>query len=98
MSTLRTACAADPRPLSRLRESIVFQGIVRVKGGEKRKKLAIDSFEFSRFRSLLGGGNGGGNGGGIDSIARFSRKGKGDVRKGKVVIITIWKIFELIIK
>lgn len=83
----------------------MFQGFVRVKGGEKRKKYRkkkkrkkFDRFEFSRFRSLLGGGNGGGNGGGIDSIARFSRKGKGDVRKGKVVIITIWKIFELIIK
>lgn len=83
MSTLRTACAADPRPLSRLRESIVFQGIVRVKGGEKRKKyrkkkrkkLAIDSFEFSRFRSLLGERNGGGNGGLIRSLD-FRERGR----------------------
>lgn len=81
----------------------MFQGIVRVKGGEKRKKyrkekkkkirsfrifsISISSWRRKRRRKWR-----------IDSIAGFSRKGKGDVRKGEVVIITIWKIFELIIK
>lgn len=79
----------------------MFQGIVRVKGGEKRKKyrkekkkkirsfrifsISISSWRKKRRRKWR-----------IDSIAGFSRKG--DVRKGEVVIITIWKIFELIIK
>lgn len=53
MSTLRTACAADPRPLSRLRESIVFQGIVRVKGGEKRKKYRKKKKKEKNWRSIV---------------------------------------------
>lgn len=52
MSTLRTACAADPRLLSRLRESIVFQGFVRVKGGKKRKKYRKKKKE-KNWRSIV---------------------------------------------